>query len=296
MLHAPEIVYHYTTSAGLQGIVESQSLWATDAEFLNDAQELQYGRTELCEALSRQAESIFSSGLLPDPASDYRGPGLGGADYSRATMIRNAVEYLTVSAGAEKKAEAVPTYVTCFCEEGDLLSQWRGYGSGGGFALGLRRDALGRMPSPDQSHLQPGSTPQLVRVEYGPAAVSRMVDRMLRDLAPVAAGHPGAAGWSAGAWRAVPALASVKHEAFSEEREWRLIAVQNLSTETKFRITTYGLVPHVELPLDLATAVQDVVVGPGSHADLRALSARRLLMRAGLRQVPVQISAAPFRG
>ncbi|HMC13498.1 MAG TPA: hypothetical protein VKG67_04050, partial [Gallionellaceae bacterium] len=33
-------LYHYTTAAGLQGIVESQQLWATNIAYLNDAEEL----------------------------------------------------------------------------------------------------------------------------------------------------------------------------------------------------------------------------------------------------------------
>jgi hypothetical protein len=60
------------------------------------------------------------------------------------------------------------------------------------------------------------------------------------------------------------------------------MASSSTSSVTKFRVAAYGLVPYVELPLDLTTAVRDLVVGPGAHADLRALGARRLLARAGL--------------
>ncbi|KQV50324.1 hypothetical protein ASC95_13135 [Pelomonas sp. Root1217] len=39
-------LFHYTTSAGLLGIVQSGSIWATEARYLNDA-------TELSNALER---------------------------------------------------------------------------------------------------------------------------------------------------------------------------------------------------------------------------------------------------
>jgi hypothetical protein len=35
--------YHYTTSAGIHGILKTKSFWATDYRFLNDATEFHYG-------------------------------------------------------------------------------------------------------------------------------------------------------------------------------------------------------------------------------------------------------------
>jgi hypothetical protein len=57
-----EILYHYTTAAGLMGIVQSRTLRATNAEFLNDAQELQFGRSRLRDALLERAEELAPEG------------------------------------------------------------------------------------------------------------------------------------------------------------------------------------------------------------------------------------------
>lgn len=35
--------FHYTTAAGLQGILDDRAFWATDANFLNDFTEIQLG-------------------------------------------------------------------------------------------------------------------------------------------------------------------------------------------------------------------------------------------------------------
>ena len=78
---APKILYHYTTSQGLIGIFNSGALWAgaANAGFLNDAQELQFGRRELCEALLDRAEELFQRMNSPGPQSGHReGPGVGG--------------------------------------------------------------------------------------------------------------------------------------------------------------------------------------------------------------------------
>ena len=39
----PRLLYHYTTQAGLIGILESKSIWATHGLYLNDASELRLG-------------------------------------------------------------------------------------------------------------------------------------------------------------------------------------------------------------------------------------------------------------
>ena len=36
----PKTIYHYTTRAGLQGILQSNTLWASHSQFLNDPAEL----------------------------------------------------------------------------------------------------------------------------------------------------------------------------------------------------------------------------------------------------------------
>ncbi len=38
----PDVVYHYTTAAGLLGICTSKKIWATDIRYLNDSEEFQY--------------------------------------------------------------------------------------------------------------------------------------------------------------------------------------------------------------------------------------------------------------
>jgi hypothetical protein len=38
-----DLLWHYTTPEGLTGIIESNSLWATDVFYLNDLTEFMYG-------------------------------------------------------------------------------------------------------------------------------------------------------------------------------------------------------------------------------------------------------------
>jgi hypothetical protein len=172
---APSVLYHYTSPAGLKGILETSSLWATDADFLNDAQELQFGRPQLCDALLTQAESLYPGDRTPD----------GSAEWSRAAVMRSAVDHLR-RVDAISRAQAEQAYVACFCDHDDLLSQWRDYGISGGYAIGFRSESplnitpiatesrvVGRHGLADQLEPGPQLQPSLVQVRYGDLAITR---------------------------------------------------------------------------------------------------------------------------
>ena len=284
----PATLYHFTTADGLQGIVEKVSLWATDAEFLNDSQELQFGRPELVAALTAEADRI------------QYGAAEGGPDYARGAVLRSTAETLRSGAPPAATQEHL-VHVACFCAADDLLSQWRGYGAGGGFAIGFDRAALAALPpihhridhSDEHVHGDP-LTVHLIQVRYGPEAIDPAIRQVLATLAPGPVGHPGATGWVRTQTVALPALAGIKHPAFAEEQEWRLL-VAGEHQSMKFRIGPAGLVPYLPIPVP-ASAVVEVVIGPGGHADLRERGVRRLLWHYQLHHVNVRRSVAPFRG
>lgn len=97
----PTKLSHYTTLKGLQGIVESGSLWASNTSFLND-------RAELIHALDASERAI---GLLLSRK----------AQKAWAPMLREAFDEL-------RDGRKADTFVACFCGDDDNLSQWRGYG------------------------------------------------------------------------------------------------------------------------------------------------------------------------
>ncbi len=270
-------LFHYTNSAGFLGIVRSGQLWASDAEFLNDAQELQYGREQLYRALLEQAASTEH---LHQP---------GSAEASRATVMRSAAAHLFPGGPFASKAYHA-VYVACFCDDGDVLSQWRGYASGGGYALGFDRDILGSVAIGDLA-----TEPEVSPVQYGASAIPAMVETVLSSVAPFPTGHPGATGFGRAASVVLPALARVKHQAFAEEREWRLITTSQATIGISFRSGPRWPVPYIPCTLPVG-ALQRVVMGPGPDAGLRERGLNKLLSANGLEDVQVGRSEAPFRG
>ena len=109
----PPVLYHYTTADGFLGIVETRSLWASNAAFLNDSTELVY----IVSVLDEIVQELDESG---DEVSIRMS--------AFASLLRRGLTDL----------RAYDVYVACFCEAGDLLSQWRGYPrDGGGYSLGF---------------------------------------------------------------------------------------------------------------------------------------------------------------
>ncbi len=132
----PEL-YHYTTAAGLKGIVESQQLWATSISYLNDAE-------EHIGFFDRRLSTILEEPIraaVAEIASTESGRGhveaIGG--------IEKVVEGLRGDLHKSIRSSTLQfnnPFVTSFCSplssaspNNGLLSQWRGYGLDGGYAI-----------------------------------------------------------------------------------------------------------------------------------------------------------------
>jgi hypothetical protein len=108
----PRIIYHYTDSRGLSGILESGRIRLTDIFGLNDPTELRHGLSPAIKFLdaARRDDRFeikqFSEGL--------------------AAMLHGGIE------------QVAHFFVCSFSEVGDDLGQWRAYADNGrGFALGF---------------------------------------------------------------------------------------------------------------------------------------------------------------
>jgi hypothetical protein len=103
---------------------------------------------------------------------------------------------------------------------------------------------------------------------------------------------------------------SFKHEAFCEEREWRLVFhVQrdklieaNRAIPDKpiihFRAGLFGVTPYIEYPLKLSTEkspLRRIVVGPCPHPDEAVKAVEMLLSANGINGVEVVPSQIPYR-
>ncbi|WP_165368508.1 DUF2971 domain-containing protein [Serinicoccus sediminis] len=318
----PDLLYHYTSLDGLEGIITSSSIWASDPRFLNDSSELTYAAGLVDEWVQ---EAVSSSTSVSEQVKSYL-PDLHGL--------------------VDMPAMGLHPFIACFCEEGDLLSQWRGYGSSQApVSIGLSlRPSVSRLRLPNQTTLE--------KVVYDPnqqrAAVTEVVETWLITLAALLDdGFPRSALLPEPAREALmralrEQYLCFKHPSFSEEREWRLIKLIDVDAEIEhalnvesdkmvaaaarkmkalgrtferppnlaasregvrvnFRKSAIGLIPYVELKLHETSLpprlpLRSVRHGPTAHPDLAVDSLRMFLRSCGYNPaVAVNASAVPLR-
>jgi hypothetical protein len=265
----PDLLYHYTDGAGLMGILESQRLWASNAAYLNDPTELLHARNVYREWLEAKTDEGVAKDLL-----------------GHVRVVDSLLEHL------------FHVFVACFCRKGDLLSQWRGYGSGGrGFAIGIDRQMIGIRT--------PLATPVnffVARVVYNrneqKAELSALLDPFLSTLADTERNHGVEAASNLMMARlgelqraCLLKLVTFKHPAYEAEEEWRAISIYERdvpTTELQFRAQGSLLIPYVKLDLSPSAGhqtgkipISEVIYGPTMNPPLTEKSLRLLLDKHG---------------
>lgn len=267
----PKVIYHYTGPEGLIGIVEHGRIRATDARFFSDRDEQRYAWrlvADVARSLRTSARTDRARKLI--------------ARLRDGTWTRHLVDF----------------YVTSFSQDGDVLSQWRGYASdGAGYAIGfdhanLTLDLEGEPP------LIRGFIKVEYRVRRQRAAVRRYVSSALDVFNEATSDDDGHTIEDALFNALEPHLLAFKNPAFREEREWRaFVGVFPGSRGVTFRATARGIVPHVELSIlrRKTPAIAEVVVGPRIAGEAARNAVHALLFAKGIRDGgSVRCSDAPY--
>lgn len=259
----PDRLYHYASAAGLIGILTKKTIFASHIASLNDLTEQHFAESIILEELARIG--TFSG------FSEVRAAAIQAFQRSR-----------------------LPAFVACFCESGDNVPMWMGYGGNGiGYALGF-----------DFSALRTSRVGHLVPVRYG-AESCRNVSRSLvmwfmqtvnsRAVNATAHGQATldrvvASGLLSSLVVALQILAaSSKVEDFSHEAEWRIVAPIDINATgddavtLKFRDRNGLVIPYFEhwLPVNSAGGVnlRYLRFGPSLH-DTGVAELATFLLRA----------------
>jgi len=265
--------YHYTDAAGLLGIIENSRLWASELRFLNDPSE---------------------GGFLPEQLLELMRSKPGGVSNIEECIIKGLERALLNPRWNDS------TFAVSLSINGDLLSQWRGYGNfGRGYAVGLNFE--GMLPHPQIA--------SYYDVVYGDNGLSELALDLL-DLFVSATGKWG--GIMDDEWaNTLNVLAkSFKDPSYSEEQESRLVCSysegdkNNFHNELplKFRARGSDIVPYIPISLDLLKdgdeprlPLEHIVVGPGVDFKRNYASINALLRAHSYHNVEVQPSVIPFR-
>jgi hypothetical protein len=299
------LLYHYTSAEGLKGIIETNELWATSAYYLNDAAEISYGCGVLKRVLDEwiqknpQLENSLVSGFAYNLRKAF------GEDFHNKTLM-------------------LPIYVACFCEEDNLLTQWRAYGQLGGYSLGFEITGRSGFTGPSLVPEPKIYTAKLVKVEYDRTRQEEVCRSILKPLfeiftdnatarAIVEIGDHPLFGYSkflrVTTDLLMEEIVAFKNESFKVENEWRIVVrprelvKQGIDdggktlTPTYFRCSKGMLIPYVKLngKSRKKLPISSIRSGPTLDKTLAAVAIIEMVTQNGFPAVTVRGSDITVR-
>jgi hypothetical protein len=293
MTTLPETLYHYTSMAGLLGIVQSRKIWASHIRYLNDHTEQEHIWSLVENHVSEKLQQC------DDPKT-------------RASLFELA--------GLIAQRSSQETYVASFSSDGDLLSQWLSYcPEGAGVAIGFGRtsmlsNTMVQLKRAIDDGMAAGAphqfvSPQLSAVFYlTPSKMGYLENLIATGISPrpehlqtaltalpeplrvffQSMQHP---------FATLTFLEPlVKHAAFLAEKECRLV-IKGRPQKLSYRVGTGRLIPYAECELDKGDGyfIDRVIVGPCPDPDLSIKSIKMLFESVGQPSVEVIKSAIPYR-
>lgn len=262
-------LYHYTSAAGLLGIVESKSLWASGIHSLNDTSEYLYAGSIVREFAARS--------LTAEPDHPWRDSFLELLEASDVILAQAMV------------------FVASLSEVGDKLSQWRGYCPiGGGFSIGFAPDLIHQLAARQEY--------DLVKCEYDLKEQTAICEELIsegcrraREYQLKEDPNPKLRREPAGLWRGLykPLMKfapAIKNPSFVEEQEWRLIRgpFDGPDRTVRFRPGKYAPIPYREFALvnpllnsseSSRLEIEELIVGPNPDPE-HAITAVEFLFAA----------------
>lgn len=260
------------------GIVESGKIWASEVKYLNDADELTHlaawirsevaVRSDRCKGPEREIMDQFQT-------------------WSRERLTNGHM-----------------LFVTAFTENGNLLSQWRGYCPfGKGVSIGFSQAKIAAVSQAAEFSLGPCIYDSETQGRIVADIVDGVVEEGLRQ-GPTTAKHASQCYYHV--FEELEPLilrisALVKNRSFKEEKEWRLVSPihTNFAVDPiKYREGSTMLIPYLEIPLHWGADEVDIehlYIGPTPTPNLSLTSAARYL-RKHVNCPRISNSMSPFRG
>lgn len=231
-------LFHYTDANAVMKILEKQTLWLTNIQFLNDNTEYSHG---------------IGKFLNPNTTTEQK----PSSREARLKQHYDKIIKLIINLGERNLG------VCSFSNAGDLLSQWRGYGR---YAIEFDKKIL--------DDFLPGLLFECYYDEKEQEILAKDAKEILiTKLAGERDALNAAIHYVPTVW---PLIATFKNEGFYEEKEWRLIKTKDEKDKYKFRVRNGILIPYFEIEFPVE-AIKRVWIGPMQNQELSKASVEMLL-------------------
>jgi hypothetical protein len=267
-LKRPRRLYHYTDANGVLGIISEKRLRLTHAGYLNDPGELKYAANMILETV---ADEFANRGTILEQFKGW------------------------IDKHLDEDALNVPAYVSCFCEKGDLLNQWRGYaGAADGYSIGFDPRHLGdmswKLPTDRITVLRKviyDQGKQKAFVKSWTTAICDLIEKTRDKLLP----EHTRLYWQT----AAELMVTFKSRVYEEEREWRLVEFQRPDSELKFAASRRFIKPYIEYAdKSCNLPIREILLGPVLESATARRSLEMLLAKEGFKATVVP-SAIKYR-
>lgn len=316
-------LYHYTTWEGLKGILQTQSLWATNYKFLNDYSEIVLLRDKLVTL-------IYPIVLEGYKHLSKQKPLLKGKIQEQGGLDRVARHDAEVLIDSQYSALGNEIYILSLCGEPEkrsiadngLLSQWRGYGTGGGAALVFDTEKLEEILSKEAMSYEYSAVliADLIYSDDERRLKEELSDKIeiLADIAKQFFNHENLSKGkyidaSKGYIPFVSCISRYKHFGFSEENEVRVVALPTLIDDEiiklakadgatlkpekvrKFRSNNGQRIPYIELfdYADIKLPIEKIIIGPHNNKEAREVELCDILSKTN---IEIVCSEIPYAG
>lgn len=333
----PKELFHYTTISSLQGILKTKTLWATHAGYLNDSSETRLIWNWLREKVAKHYEEEIRNALdqNPDPnapkLTSVGEANLGHLVHHDTTAIVNEMYTALFQRGSAYGA--APQFIVSFTthdganerdiyhRENGMLSQWRGYGRPEGVAIVFDTKGINRMLVAECELFEywPSRTSvSSVIYDWRQQALESRFAKLyeaLQDFVGEMIGRPSDRESQLELMGTlydhfVASISRLKHRAFHEEKEYRIIlgatpkslldkragsgqTTTNLLKQIHHRRGAADSVPYIRLfdRLEEDLPITRIIVGPSKNQSAN-LEQIRTLTRP--HQIAIHASETPF--
>ena len=245
-----QILYHYCGLDAFLSIIKNSTLWLSDIRKSNDYLECVYCRDKINEKIR---------GFLEDDKEALEAWDFGYNINSDLSMD-------------------MISYVACFSENKDQLSQWRGYAdNGAGIAVEFTRESFADIKEAAPSHIS------FRKVIYDEKEQEKFIERIARESIKAMETKPVAqvaAELNQNYRLQFPVL---KNASFEEEAEWRIIFNDSFSKRKRhvgknilfsgirYTVREKRLVSYIEMDFSKLkyNAIKEIWIGPKAEVEIQ---------------------------
>lgn len=257
-------LYHYTDVTGLKGIIDNESIWATDIRYLNDSKELIAG--------IEQVKTLFDKFRDTSIVTDFEELGVDISNF------KNYLELKEFRSLIDKIEEVIVSnlnkrniYISSFTDKRDNLRQWMSYcPSNAGYCIVFDNRQLGLTER--QEH-KLGYVANFEKVYYG--EIEALLKSECMNIFEVLKGYLNSEIDSANekifsmVSRLLFHCCAFKGKEFYDESETRIIMQSNLNKTNarEYRTKSGLLIPYMKYPMP-KNSIKEIIIGPNINSEL----------------------------